>query len=242
MKNNCGIYAIINIANDMIYVGSSKQINVRKNQHFSMLKNNKHYNKKLQNAWNNYGEDNFVFKILENVETIEHLSVIEQKYLNLFESYKREKGYNICQIAESCAGRQHTEETKEKIRICKIGSKNGMYGKKTSANTKLLLSIAHTGSNNYFFGKHHTEETRQKISEVHKGKPKNWSKQHREKIRVNQTNTKRNNSKLNMDIVREIRQKYNNNDITYKQLADLYNLKVGHIQKIITNKIWKEND
>ena len=45
-----------------------------------------------------------------------------------------------------------------------------------------------------------------------------------------------------MDIVREIRQKYNNNDITYKQLADLYSLKVGHIQKIITNKIWKEND
>lgn len=240
--NNCGIYIIKNIITNMVYIGSSKQISIRKNQHFSMLKNNKHYNKRLQNAWNKYGEENFIFNIVENVEETKELSNIEQKYLNIFESYKREKGYNICEIAESCLGRSHNEETKRKISLSKLGSKNGMYGKKVSTKTKEILSKLNTGENNHFYGKHHTDETKQRLSMLKKGKEVYVSAEQRELMISNSKNTKRNNSKLNLELVREIRTKYSQNIYTQKQLAEEYSLKEQHIYKIINNIIWKEND
>ena len=50
MKTNCGIYEIINILNNKIYIGSSNNLKRRESQHFSNLKLNKHmmvYNSNL---------------------------------------------------------------------------------------------------------------------------------------------------------------------------------------------------
>jgi group I intron endonuclease len=59
-----GIYQIKNLINNKIYIGSSYNINARMGQHFSNLKHNKHANPKLQAAYNKYGKENFIFKIL----------------------------------------------------------------------------------------------------------------------------------------------------------------------------------
>ena len=64
-----GIYKIINIINEKTYVGSTiSKFNRRWNCHKCQLRNHNHGNKYLQNAWNKYGEDKFIFEIIEEIE------------------------------------------------------------------------------------------------------------------------------------------------------------------------------
>ena len=66
MKNPCndigkisGIYKIVNKVNGKYYVGSSNDVlKTRFYEHKRLLTKNKHFNVKLQNAWNKYGESN----------------------------------------------------------------------------------------------------------------------------------------------------------------------------------------
>lgn len=79
LENNCsldkpGIYKIYNITNDKFYLGSSTmKIFKRIQHHFLELKRNNHKNKHLQNAWNKYGENNFEFVVIENIDKSECL-------------------------------------------------------------------------------------------------------------------------------------------------------------------------
>lgn len=95
-----GIYKITNIKNNKIYIGSSKNINRRWNEHKRCLKNNDHHSGHLQNAWNKYGEENFKFEILEIVSNEDELKNIEQKWLDETQCYKKEIGYNISKNAK----------------------------------------------------------------------------------------------------------------------------------------------
>jgi group I intron endonuclease len=87
----CGIYKIINTATNKIYVGSSKNIEVRIRSHFSNLKNKKHHSVKLQRAYDKYGLSSFSHQILELCE-IEDLFVREQHWIDSLDSYH--SGYN----------------------------------------------------------------------------------------------------------------------------------------------------
>ena len=90
-----GIYQIRNIKNNKIYIGSSMDIEQRWKMHKNDLRKNKHINYKLQNDWNKYGENNFVFEILEidDQATREEISLLEQKYIDALKPH--ENGYNI---------------------------------------------------------------------------------------------------------------------------------------------------
>jgi group I intron endonuclease len=81
-----GIYRIKNLINDKCYYGSSKNIPKRWKQHKNQLNLKTHCNIKLQRAWNKYGEENFVFEIVELCD-IEFLLTTEQNYLNLKPEY-----------------------------------------------------------------------------------------------------------------------------------------------------------
>lgn len=87
LKENCvlelpGVYKIINSEEGKYYVGSSTmKIIKRINHHYNMLKSNTHKNKHLQNAWNKYGEDSFIFEIVENLEKDQCL-IREQEFIN----------------------------------------------------------------------------------------------------------------------------------------------------------------
>ena len=80
-------------------------------------------------------------------------------------------------------GKTHTEETKQKLSIRKIGSNNPMFGKipwnkgkpgrKLTDREKEIVSKTHKG-------KIMSEETKKKMSESAKGKPK--SEEHRKKL------------------------------------------------------------
>lgn len=60
-----GIFQIKNRANGMIFLGSCLNFEGIWNSQKFQLSNGMHRNKKLQNDWNEYGADNFVFEILE---------------------------------------------------------------------------------------------------------------------------------------------------------------------------------
>jgi predicted GIY-YIG superfamily endonuclease len=78
-----GIYIIKNIINDMVYIGSSQSIITRISSHKSMLRHNRHCNKKLQEIYNQCGEKGITFKILK-ICKINLLLKKEIKYCNKF--------------------------------------------------------------------------------------------------------------------------------------------------------------
>lgn len=164
---NSGIYQIRNIINDKRYIGSAKDFSKRKSLHFRTLIKQKHRNRHLQNAWNKYGENAFVFEIIEYCEP-DQLLVREQWY---FDNWNPE--YNIYKTAGSGLGHKMTEEMKKFL--SKLWT-----GRIISLEQKLKLSISNSGERNFWFGKFgehhirfgtkHSEETRLKISLNRSGK------------------------------------------------------------------------
>ena len=63
----------------------------RWDSHRSLLRNNKHFNQYLQNAWNKYGEKNFEFVVIEDC-TISDLDDKERYYIQFY----REQNLSIC--------------------------------------------------------------------------------------------------------------------------------------------------
>lgn len=86
------VYRITNLVNAKSYIGVSIDYVARWKQHKRALKNNRHCNKKLQNAWNKYGENCFEFQIIEECSYVECFDK-EIKYIALFNSY--DDGYNL---------------------------------------------------------------------------------------------------------------------------------------------------
>lgn len=76
-----GIYCILNLLNQKKYIGSSKNIYDRLVNHKMMLKNNNHHNNYLQNSWNKYKSNNFIYIILEECD-INKLIEREQFYID----------------------------------------------------------------------------------------------------------------------------------------------------------------
>ncbi len=119
IPNASGIYTITCTANKRIYIGSTSNLQVRRNSHFNSLRQNKHHNPIMQNAWNKYGEQSFVFEVLELVLPMDPTNR-EQYWLNKFKPYGR-KGFNIAHDARApmrgTNGRKDSPETIERKRL-----------------------------------------------------------------------------------------------------------------------------
>lgn len=155
-----GIYQIRNLVNNHIYIGSTTNFSRRQSLHFSKLKNYTHHSKYLQNAYNKYGEDNFVFEIIEYCDP-EYLIEREQWYIDNYQPK-----YNINPTAGSSFGVIRSEETKLKF----LGENNPFFDKKHSEETKKKMSERNIGNKNPMFGKHLSDETKRRISEGLTGK------------------------------------------------------------------------
>jgi predicted GIY-YIG superfamily endonuclease len=114
MNKDQGIYMIKNTVNNKVYIGSSKVIRKRKYQHFNALKNNKHHSYHLQNAYNKYKKEAFIFEKLEYVENVEDLFTREKYWQSIFESYNDKYGYNIVEVNEN-GSYVYTDAIKKKI-------------------------------------------------------------------------------------------------------------------------------
>lgn len=195
-----GLYMILNITNGRRYVGATNDRVIRWRHHRYKLRNGKHENQHLQNAWRTYGEESFRFVWIKDVPE-EDLAAEEQKLLD-----GNPDGYNISQNTESfmrgiqwtderkqaasiaCTGRKHSEETRKKIGDVQRGKpkkprtadhcqhlSESMKGKKnflghTHSEETRAKLRENALGNQNFLGRKHTDATKAKISAKHRGK------------------------------------------------------------------------
>lgn len=172
---NSGIYTITCLVNNKIYLGYTKDFEEREDQHFIRLRLGKHINIHLQRAFNFYKEENFIFEVFD--EQPEHLLIAMEHYWgNILNVHDDRFGYNIKPMHpyntnvitkemrlkgdlkrkgqkrtdQVWVGRKHREESKEKMRIAKLGTNRcGLSGQKTYSSKPKHNKIAPIRKRNY---------------------------------------------------------------------------------------------
>ena len=177
MSNKAGVYKIINLVNNKVYIGSSSRLRQRKHEHLKQLNYDRHCNKHLQNSYNKYGKENFKWEVIEYIEFNEDREILknnllerEQYYLDLYQSYKENSGYNLCPTAGSSLGSKQSAETVEK-------HKKTLENKSKEEKLEIQRKRKKTLENK---SEEEKLETRKKLSESLKGRV--VSKETREKI------------------------------------------------------------
>ncbi len=147
-----GIYSIVNKHNNRHYIGSTKQLMERyRDGHLCPLRKGEHHNIHLQRAFYKYGEEAFIFQVLE-VCSVDKLIEREQAWFELTGCCDRKIGYNIVPRADRKAC---SEETKAKIsaklkgrripkETCQKMSESRM-GHKVSLETRQRISTSNSG-------------------------------------------------------------------------------------------------
>lgn len=192
MTTKTGVYKIINLITEKVYVGSAVDIERRWCEHKRGLNYNRHHSHKLQNSANKHGIENFIFELIEECDK-ELLIEREQYWMDLLCSVVN--GYNVAPTAGNCLGRVHSE--KSKIKMSNYWKEywkthdNFNKGKtqETSKETRDKLSKAFKGRSYEelygpekaremrekrrlsALGKKHSDETKKKLSEKAK---KEW--------------------------------------------------------------------
>jgi group I intron endonuclease len=152
-----GIYIITCTPTSKIYIGSSVNIRNRCREHRGILRKGKHHSRHLQNAWNKYGEENFVFDVLHPCDEGD-LMVFEQWYLDTLCPYGK-RGFNIAKNAQAPAmGLEVSLETRKKLSESTKAFWSTPEGraKKKAASTGRIM----------------TDETKEKIAAKQRGVPK----------------------------------------------------------------------
>jgi len=185
------IYQILNLKNGKFYLGSTIQPRIRKLKHFNELRKNKHHCIHLQRAFNKYGENNFIFIILE---TCSNGLKREQELLDKIDF---EDSYNVSKSAsggdlisnhpnkdnivkkitekllQSPKPKPRYKENNSNWRGGKTFFKCPSCGKeyRTTNKQKICISCRDiSGENNPFYGKKHSEESKEKMKKASIGK------------------------------------------------------------------------
>jgi group I intron endonuclease len=220
-----GIYKIICKKNNKIYIGSSNNIERRWNTHMNTLDKKTHRNPHLQNAWELYGKDEFVFEIIEICESYQ-LKDREQFWMDMTGCYNREIGFNNSHNSNSSFGYKHTEDAKNRMSELKKGSKQTkeviekriekMKGKKHTEETIEKIRTGKIGEKNPMFGKKEDEG-------------------HKKKRMINLLNTKKWNSGLTKKDDPRIEK------LGYWKGKTTKNAKKCKLIDLLTNEIWEED-
>lgn len=161
--NEPGIYKCTCLSNSRSYIGQTRFLMRRKNDHIRELRNNRHSNRHFQNAWNKYGEENFTWKVIEYC-SVELLDEREIYWIEYYDSFK--SGFNLTTGGSN--GCKYSEESRRKHREKMLGEKNPMYGKTGKLNPAYGRNMS--GENSPSYGKHHTEEAKEKNRQAHLGR------------------------------------------------------------------------
>src|SRR5208337_1564004 len=143
------VYKITNSINNKAYVGQSQQtLEERWTKHKYDAKRNvyNHFYKAIRK----YGTDCWKLEVLEEIEDISNLNEAEMKWIEHYDTFNRDKGYNSTNGGEN--GKIVSEETKEKMSQARLGKKFSEEHKEKLRQARL--------------GKHHTEETKEKMSQA----------------------------------------------------------------------------
>jgi group I intron endonuclease len=145
----------------LYYVGQSQRINRRFIQHRSLLKNNKHYNKRLQRAINKYGVDSVSFQVLENC-CLDELDEVELWWLEQMVGFDRVCNSGTDPVAP-LRGSKLSDEHKNKIA-------SAISGDRHYSRSRGPMPVAHREAiSRGGKGKVRTDESRRRYSDCTKG-------------------------------------------------------------------------
>lgn len=138
-KQVCGIYKITSPTNK-IYIGQSVNIYTRWNRYKNLHCTNQF---RIYRSLKKYGIEKHKFEIIHECLP-EELNDLEKYYVDLFQTFNNKYGLNLIdgggskakhsqesinKIIESRKWYKHSQKTKDKLRIAKLGNKNPNYNK-----------------------------------------------------------------------------------------------------------------
>lgn len=131
-----GIYCIRNVVNNKVYIGRAVDIHRRILQHINALDTKDEYRENIHliRSWHKHGRDNFEYFVLEYLP--DNILILEEReyfWIEVYDSTKREKGYNK---NNRTTGYVMSIEAKENLsRLNKIRFQNEEERKKISERT-----------------------------------------------------------------------------------------------------------
>lgn len=228
-KNKIGIYKITNLKNKKVYIGQTKECFERRYFHHRWcLTHNQHHSKLLQNDWNIYGSEEFVFEVIETIDDVSLLDPYEQKYIKQYNATDNHFGYNL-QVGGDASKILH-QFVSDKVRKY-VGSLNRirMTGSHLSEETKERMR--------------HSSPHR-KLSMNEKQNISNRMRQHvvgfetREKLRQANMGSKSPVTHLTENDVAQIKQRIMHKE-KRKDIAADYQISVWTLDAISSGKTWK---
>jgi hypothetical protein len=267
MSKKSGIYKISFKSSQKAYIGSSKNIQKRKNEHLCELRRKHHANSHLQNAFNKYGEADMVFETVLYCD-IDHLLFYEEEQIKKHDSYNN--GYNLVDtptqgnrgmkmsaevkqklsIAAKKRGRNSGSLTKEQVRQMRQkffdGERVGNLANEFDIHRKTIRECVYLRSyQDIECDIEGYEEMLRELEEARargeRPRSRGWkqSKEHIEKIKKINSKPKKSIRKLTDEQVKEIRQRRENGE-TLKTISADFNVNQNTVSRICRYLIYAE--
>ena len=167
------IYKATNIINNKSYIGqTTRSLEKRMEAHIYSSKSGK---TPFMKSMRKYGPENYKWTILCRCSSKEMLNTMEYFYITHYKTHIDDGGYNLTWGGEGTVGHKHTDESKEKMCLAKVG-KNTNTPESRRINSEKHLGIVRSEEtrkkmSDAQIGKKHSQETKDKISKAIKNKP-----------------------------------------------------------------------
>jgi group I intron endonuclease len=234
------IYKVSNLVNGKVYIGkTSRGMEQRKKEHLNESSKNKN-NIVFHKAIRKYGINSFKWEIIDSATNEEELNKKEQYWISIYNSYiqdKQSNGYNMSLGGEGQLG---FKQSKEHIRKSsdtrkRNGSARGSNSGSTNFSEYDVMQIKELLKNNVSI----TEISKKYnvshscISNIKTGKT--WTHVGEDISYINFNG----NAKLSENEIKQIKQLLKENNLTQKEIANLFNVDHSTVNKISIGKIWK---
>ena len=222
------IYCYTNLINNKKYIGQTINPKLRHTAHLSSAYNGKasDYDSIFHRAIRKYTIKNFKYEILkDNLDTQEELNYWEKFYIKYFDTFTP-NGYNCTTGGDHYEQAPWTQEQRENLSLVK--------GELTLEEVKELREAYKNGeSPSKIFKEKYKDRFKHYYSFLNI-----WTGQRYSYI-MPEVFEMRSHTKLNAELVKQIRQEYENNKLSYQKLGEKYKVSKSTIADLIRRRTWK---